>query len=62
MDIYYKVGRKRTIRVNKISVEDFVKKGYGTKDQYYELTGKKPKVENPIEVKKPIDIKKEAGK
>lgn len=56
MDVFLKVSRKRTIRLNKISVEEFVKKGFGKKAEYYKGLGKKEPVK-----KEDKEVKKGAG-
>jgi len=55
-----KTNRKRSYKLDKLSVDDFVRLGCGSRKQYYELTGNKPpKVKEPEPVK---EVKKGAGK
>jgi len=61
MERFIKKGRKRSYRLDKITLEDFVRFELGTKEDFYSLTGKKPpKIKEPvIEDSKPV--KKGAG-
>jgi len=60
MEQFIKKGRKRSYRLDKISVDDFVRLGLGTKEKFYELTGKRqPKDKEEV---KEEPVKKGAGK
>ena len=60
MEKYIKKGKKRSYRLDKISVDDFVQKGLGTKDDFYKLTGKRqPKIKEDVKAE---PVKKGAGK
>lgn len=59
--VYFKVSKKKTIRLNKISVEEFVKKGFGKKAEYYKLLGKKEPVKKEVFKKEDKEVKKGAG-
>lgn len=59
MEQYIKKGKK-SLRLDKIKVDEFVRLGLGTKAEFYKLTGKKePKPKEEIKVE---PDKKGAGK
>jgi len=39
-EVFIKKGKKRSKRLDKIELDDFVRLGFGTREDYYKLVGK----------------------